>query len=222
MKHSKLIAAWFGVALAFNHSSLLLAADNTALDTDIPPEIVDFAAQNGLELGEPSNRIANKFNLSGKTANLSGKLSIQGKVTYQGREFPFSAPGANDTWKTSYTFGQKQANGSIPFKLNRLGGNFGGVMTPTKPDTYNIKLNNKQGSLLSSLAQIGQKSGSGTSVWKNTSYSYTATVSSATVGGVSTKFLEAKEKATFNFNLKFPANASATYTYSYAWKGPLK
>lgn len=215
MKYINVLAASLGFALIYSHSNSLSAAET------IPQEIIDFADQNGLVLGKFAPRIQNKYSLAEKTINLAGKLSISGRVSYLGHNVPFSAPGLNSgIWRTTYIFGPKKANGTIPFKLNHPEGTFDGIMTPIKPDTYSLKMTDAQGSLLSGLAAAGQKSG--TSLWKNTKYSYTAVVTQKIVKGVATRYFEVKELASFNFNLVALYGASANYTYSYDWKGAVK
>jgi hypothetical protein len=211
MKHIKIFTASLGFALFYSHSSLLMAADS------IPYQILDFAAENGLVLQQAAVAPVNKYPLDGKTINVNGKLSISGKATYQGHSFPFSAPGINaGTLQTTYIFGKKGANGAIPFTLKQKTGSFTGVMTPVKPDTYTLKMNNVHGSLLSGLVYAGQQSGGG--VWKKTAYSYTAVV----VKGVTTKTFEVKEQASFKINITTLPGATANYTYSYDWKVAIK
>lgn len=215
MKNKNIISPIFSFVVFCSYSNVPIAAEN------IPQEIIDFANQNGLILGKSVLPVTNKYPLAGKTINLAGKLSITGKATYQGRNFPFTAPGTNSgIWRTSYIFGQKKPNGTIPFKLNHPKGTFDGVMTPIKPDTYVLKMNNKQGSVLSSLTYYAQQSG--TNAWKNTKYSYTATVSKKTVKGVTAQYFEVKELASFKINLLTLPGATANYTYSLDWKGAVK
>jgi hypothetical protein len=215
MKFINIVAVSFGFALSCSYSNPLLAAET------IPQEIIDFAEQNGLVLGKVAPQIKNKYSLAGKTIKLAGKLSISGKVSYLGHNVPFSAPGVNSgIWQTSYIFGQKRANGTIPFKLDHPEGTFDGIMTPIKPDTYILKMNNPHGSLLSSLAYAGQKSGTGT--WKNTKYSYTAVVTQKIVKGVASRYFKVTELASFKFNLLALYGATANYAYSLDWQAKIK
>jgi hypothetical protein len=215
MKHINKLALALSLAFSCSYATPVLAS------VAIPQEIIDFATKKGLVLGKVAAPIASKYLLENKQVDVAGKLVVSGKVVFQGHTVPFSAPGTNNAiWRTHYSFGKKRPNGSIPFKFNQLQGSFDGIMIPTKADTYTLKLLNPQGSLLSGLATAGQKSGTG--LWKNTQYSYTAVVSQKNVNGVIKRYFAVKEQASFNFNLLAFNGAIANYTYSYDWNGIVK
>ncbi|NOS88234.1 MAG: hypothetical protein HOP34_06775 [Methylococcaceae bacterium] len=214
MKLLKILAASFSLAAA-------TACSTAYADDGIPFEILDFAARTGLVVHQSAAAITNKYPLAGKTVKLTGKLSISGKASYMGRSFKFNAPGDKTAIQhATYTFGQPLANGSIPFKLNHLYGNFDGVMTATKPDQYELRMNDEQGSILSALTYIARTSTGDT--WKNTLYSYTAVATQKKVKGVLTTYVEIKEKAGFKISISGLNGASASYTYSYDWKSAVE
>jgi hypothetical protein len=219
MKYSKILSASLCLAYAIAFTPIASAEE------PVPIELLNFAKENGVELSKPlAAAVVNKYPLAGKTLTLTGKLSISGSASYKGHTFPFAAPGKNmPVQSVTYTFEQTQKDGSIPFQLNHLGGVFGGVMTPTaKADKYELKMNDPEGSLLSSISLYARQSG--TNIWTNTLYSYTAATTQKKVRGVTTTYLEVKEKAGFKITMPvaYGGNAVAKYTYSYDWKGALK
>ncbi|MCX7097750.1 MAG: hypothetical protein NTV43_07590 [Methylococcales bacterium] len=204
------IAAAVCLAFSLGHPAL------ASTDTNPPIEILDFMSQNGMTLQKATKIPVSKYPLAGKTVALSGKLSISGSASYMGHTFHFAAPGDKSAiWHASYTFGAVQADGSIPFKLNQLYGNFNGVMIPTAADKYKLIMNDKQGSMLSSLVYYASQS---PDTWKSTSYTYTAVATQKKVKGVTTIYLEVKEKAGFRITIPGLKGAVANYTYSLDWK----
>lgn len=205
-------AICLAIALGFSNTSYALV--------DAPIEILDFAAQNGLILQKAKPIPANKYPLAGKTVNLSGKLSISGSASYMGRNFPFSAPGDKRTIQhVSYIFGQPLPDGSLPFKLNHPYGEFDGIMTAVKPDKYQLRMSNPNGSMLSSLVHIAQ---SASNAWKSTGYGYTAVATQKKIKGVATIYLEVKEKASFRLSIPGMTGAVANYTYSLNFKSAVE
>lgn len=211
MNPTKILLAPIYLTLAFGYSNSTWAID------DAPIEILNFAAQNSMSLQKSAPVVINKYPLAGKTVALTGKLSISGSASYKGHSYPFSAPGDKKTTQhITYIFDQAQADGSLPFHLHHLYGNFDGMMTPAKPDKYELHMNDPQGSMLSSLAYYAQTSSDNT--WKNTAYSYTAVASQKKTKGVATTYIEIKEKASFRISIPGLQGAVANYTYSYDWK----
>jgi len=214
MKYSKIVSAslFFACATAF--------APVASAEEQVPIELLNFARENGVEMSKPlAAVVVNKYPLAGKTLVLKGKLSVSGSLKYRGRTFPFNALAKNlYTQTVTYTFGQKDQNGFIPFGINHLGGSFDGHLIPTsKADQYTLTLDHPQGSILSAITQAARESTS--DIWKSTVYSYTATATQKKVKGVPTTYLEVKEKAGFQFSY---GGAVGKYTYSYDWKGALK
>ncbi len=213
IKNKKIGVGIIGLFSLFLLTNISLAAD------DVPEAIQQFLYDNNLAM-TPVTPIVNKYPISGKTIKVTGKLTVSGKVTYLGRVYPFTAPGSNNSiWDQTYVIGQKKSDGTLPFTLKRSGIATTGIMTPIKADTYSLNLSNKYGSLLYAMATLGQKSG--TSVWKNTAYSYQAGVVIKPVSGVNTKFFVVTEKASFQFNLLALAGATGVYTYSYTWSAKI-